>query len=271
MSLIIQWIIWAIYAGATAFYWRDFIGAERKTNKPKLVLLSTAIAIHLVFFIYFLGDQGRLHIATVSEAMNSFVLFTALIYWLLEKKLHEPSMGTFILPILLVLYAISNFFYDPAPEIAAILKDFKFEIHVFCMLLSYGAFTLSFIASLLQYLLARELKKLSMGVFYTRLPSLTFFEKISNTAVDAGLVFAVVGLGLGLYGANIVWDNLMVSDAKFSSFLIIIATYGFHFISRKLLGWQGDRAAIISIIGFLWILFSFIVISLAFTTQHQFG
>ncbi len=271
MSLIIQWIIWVFYAGATVFYWRDFIGAERKKNKLKINLLTVAIAIHFAFFIFFLSDQGRLHIANISEAMNSFVLFTALMYWVLEKRLHEPSMGTFILPVLLVLHAISNLLFDPAPEIAAILKDFKFEIHVFSMLLSYSAFTLSFIASLLQYLLARELKKLSMGVFYTRLPSLTFFEKISNVAVDSGLFFAIFGLGLGLYGANIVWDNLMVSDAKFSSFLIIIATYGFHLISRKLLGWQGNRAAIISIIGFLWILFSFIVISLAFTTQHQFG
>ncbi|KAA3609335.1 MAG: hypothetical protein DWQ05_22860 [Calditrichaeota bacterium] len=271
MSLLLHWIIWAIYAGATLFYWRDFIGAERKDNKLKLNLLTAAVILHLVFFIYFLSTEGRLYIANVSEAMNSFVLFTALIYWLLEKRLREPSMGAFILPILLVLLAISNFLFVANPKIAEVLHDFKFEIHVLCMLLSYGAFTLSFIASLLQYHLERELKKLTMGVFYTRLPSLTFFERISNAAVDSGLVFAIIGLGLGIYGANLVWDNLMTSDAKFSSVLIIIAIYGFHFISRRLLGWQGDRAALISIIGFIWILFSFLVISLVFTTQHQFG
>ncbi|MCA9732183.1 cytochrome c biogenesis protein CcsA [candidate division KSB1 bacterium] len=270
MNLTLFWIMWAIYAAATVFYWRDFLGTERKAHRLKIYLLSTAVGVHLAFFVFFLNQVERLYIANVSEAMNSFVLFTALTYWLLEKRLNEPSMGTFILPVLLVLLAVSNILFAPSPHIAPVLHDYKFEIHVLCMLLAYGAFTLSFIASLLQYLLARELKKLSMGVFYTRLPSLTFFERISNAAVDAGLVFALLGLALGLYGANIVWDNLMLADPKFSAVLIIIATYGFHFISRKLLGWQGDRAAIISITGFVWILFSFLVISLVFTTQHQF-
>ncbi|KAA3663266.1 MAG: hypothetical protein DWQ10_00545 [Calditrichaeota bacterium] len=262
--------MWATYAAATIFYWRDFFGAERKANKLKIYLFSTAVAMHLAFFIFFINQAERLYLSNLSEAINSFVLFTALTYWLLEKRLQEPSMGTFILPILLILLAVSNYLFAPSPQIAPVLLDYKFEIHVLCMLLAYGAFTLSFIASLLQYLLARELKKLTMGVFYKRLPSLDFFERISNAAVDAGLLFAILGFVLGLYGANIVWDNLMLSDPKFSAVLIIIATYGFHFISRKLLGWQGDRAAIISIIGFVWILFSFLVISLIFTTQHHF-
>lgn len=266
-----HWLIWGIYAIAAVQYLRLF---REKKNTPDSPLIrpffTLALGIHLAYFMSFIITHGRLQVASLSEALSSFVLLTALCYWLLELRLREMSMGTFILPILLVLLALSNILYAQPENISPILNDWMFEIHVSCMLISYGAFTLAFIASLLQYLLSRELKKLSMGVFYTRLPSIPFFERINPAAVDIGVVFGVVGFGLGLYGASIVWKNLMLNDPKFYSALIGILIFAFHSIARRFLGWRGERVALIAMFGYGWILFSFILISILFSTQHHF-
>lgn len=234
-----------------------------------------SIAGHAVFLTYVSFEAGRLPVATVSESLSTFVLLTAAMYWLLERGMikqlsPDRSMGTFILPLLALLLAIANFTYIENEPIVPVLQDVTFEIHVLALLFSYGAFALSFIASLLHVLMAREIKKRTLSLFYSRLPSLAFFDRISNRAIDVGLLLATIGFIVGFYYAFQVWQSFMLADPKFLAALLPWGIYLLHFLGRKLSGWGGQRTASISLLGFAFIMFSFIVISFLFTSLHHF-
>ena len=264
-----------LYGITSLFYLRDFLykrGSDR-TNAQRTIVL--ALGLHAAFFVYLVLGLRRIPVATLSEALSTFVWLTALIYWLLEKGLvtqlkADRSMGTFILPILWLLFTVANLTFQADEPIAEVLKDVRFEMHVFAMLLSYGAFTISFIASLLHILLAREIKKRDLRLFYSRLPSLAFFDNISNRAVDIGLFFATIGFALGFYSAAKVWDSFLLADPKFLVTVFSWAIYFVHFFGRRFIGWSGRLVANLSILGYSVILFSFIIISLLFSSLHRF-
>ncbi|RMD92078.1 MAG: hypothetical protein D6814_17455 [Calditrichaeota bacterium] len=270
MLTLFQWLVFLMYAAAGVFYIRDFAYQKPGDRKTAAVLFPASLVVHFGLLVYLMIVLKRIPVATLGESIGTFVWITGLIYWFLEWRLRERSMGIFILPILLLLIFISNRTFRIDEPINEVLKDVQFEIHVFFMLLSYGAFVISFIASLMHLLLNREIQKRNMGVFYRRLPSLAFFEQISNAAVDIGLVFISIGFLLGLHNALKVWDPSKLLDMKIIAVLLTWLIYLSHFLSRKFAGWQGQRAASLSVVGFGWLMFSFLIINLFFHSIHHF-
>ncbi len=271
MFTFFQWALVVVYGIAGYYYLNVFQQNRSSDRKIAGNWLAAAILVHATLFAYLGFTLGRIPVATLGETLSTLVLMTACIYWVLEKRVADHSMGAFIVPLLIILLIVDNFILQQHEVMAEVLHDVKFEIHVLSLLLAYGAFTLSFIASVLQILLARQLENLNMGVFYRRLPSIAFFEKISNHAVDIGLVFVTIGFFLGLYNARQVWDlNALLSEPKIDATILIWLVYALHFGGRRFAGWRGQRAAVLSIIGYALLLFSMLIISLFFVTVHNF-
>lgn len=271
MVIMVSWIVIVLYGVAWLLYLRDFYQKRTPASMQSQGVFSAALLTHIALLVWQTWDMGRIPFATVSETLTTFVAITAALYWVQERRLKNYSMSTFILPVLLLMLVVSAITARPVENISDLLRDVKFEIHVFTLLVSYGAFTISFIASLLFLLLAREIQKRQLGLFYSRLPSLPFFEQISNTSVNTGLVFGLVGLAMGTYFALQVWSNFLFSDPKFAIAFANYIVYLLHFLGRKYGGWQGRRAAIVSLVGFAFLLFSFLVTSLLLTRVHNFS
>jgi len=269
--LYFAWLVLAVYLLTAFLYWKQFIKDKKDAYKSAAYGLTIAVIVHCIFLLFIVFDVSRLPIATVSESIQTFVWITAAMYLFLEKRLKEYSQGALILSLLVILLFISNISFNLSSTINPILYDVKFESHVFTMLLANSGFMLAFIASILHLLLSNEIKKKELGIFFTRLPSLVYFEKISNYAINIGLVFLTIGFGLGLYSASQVWNESLLTDPKILSVLVTFLIYFVHYIGRKLGKIRGQRAAIISIIGFVSIMISFLVISKIIPSEHQFG
>lgn len=266
-----SWILIFLYGIAWVLYLRDFYQKRNPASTSSQIVFSVAVFSHILYLGVETFTLGRILTATVSETLGTFVAMTAAIYWVQERRLRNYSMSVFILPVFLIMLVVSTLTARPNETMPAILSDIKFEIHVLAMLISYGAFTVSFIASLLYLLLSREIRKRRLGLFYSRLPSLPFFGQISNTSVNTGLVFATIGLGMGTYFALQVWQSFFFSDPKFVIAFVNYLIYLLHFLGRKYAGWEGRRAAVISVVGFCWLLFSFLITSMLFTRLHNFS
>ncbi len=268
--LILFWVIILLYCAAWGLYLRDFYQKRNPASLPSQFVFSTALFGHIFHLCTTTAQLGRIPIATLSETIGTFVAMTAAIYWVQERRLRNYSMSVFILPVLIVMLVISALTVRPTGPIPAILHDVKFEIHVLAMLISYGAFTVSFIVSMLFLLLSREIQQRRLGLFYRRLPSLPFFEQISNASVTLGLAFATVGLGLGTYFALQVWRVSFFSDPKIIIAFVNYLIYLLHLLGREFAGWHGRRTAVISVVGFCWLLFSFVIASMLFGGEHNF-
>jgi ABC-type transport system involved in cytochrome c biogenesis permease subunit len=271
LILLEQWALAVVYILALVYYVRAFRSGRAPESIRAGQLLTLAVGLHLFYLIHLTIFLGHLPVTDVFEAITTCVWLFGAVYLSLEWRLKERSLGSFILPVIIVLQIISNLFLDFHRELPAILQDAVFEVHVLMILLSYSAFAISFIASLLYLLLSRDLERKNLGLFYRRLPSLAFFDSLSNFAVNIGLIFLTLGVGLGIYvGARVPEPFFNSLDPKFLAVGLTWLIYAFHLLFRRSIGWQGKRAAVVSVLGFGWVLFSFLVVSLVLSKVHQF-
>ena len=266
-----SWLVFAAYLITAFLYWKQFVKDKKDAYKTAGLWLTISVVIHSIFLLCIIFDISRLPIATVSESIQTFVWITATLYLFLEKRLKEYSQGALILSLLVIMLFISNISFNLSSTINPILYDVKFESHVFFMLLANSGFMLAFIAGILYLLLSNEIKKKELGIFFRRLPSLVYFEKISNYAINIGLIFLTIGFALGFYSATQVWSESMLTEPKILSVVVTLMIYFTHYIGRLFGKIRGQRAAMISTIGFISILISFLIVSQIIPSEHQFG
>lgn len=266
-----QWLVAAAYTVAFVQYLNVFRTAKTDAPLRPGQLAAVAIGLHLGYLCHLAVMMGRLPVTGVFEAMTTCAWLFGVVYLILEWRLREPSLGLFILPFILVLHILSNLFLDLDRQLPPVLlAEVVFEIHVIILLLAYSAFAISFIASLFYLLLSREIQKKSPGLFYRRLPSLAFFDTLSNRGVNIGLMFLTIGVALGIYEGFKLAEQFLQWDFKYLAVALTWTIYVLHLLGRLALGWQGRRAAVISVLGFSSLLFSFIIVSTSLSQVHHF-
>ena len=90
---------------------------------------------------------------------------------------------------------------------------------------------------------------------------------MNRTSVSIGLAVLALSLVLGLVRAEQVWTTL--ADPKIVWALLTLAVYGLLlWMDRR--GWEGPRVAMLSILGFGLVLFSYTVVNIYFSQAHRF-
>jgi ABC-type transport system involved in cytochrome c biogenesis permease subunit len=265
-----QWVVVAFYIVAFVAYSVAFRKESNDAFTRARWLLRAAVVAHLLHLLHLSLALHRLPVTDVFEAMTLCVWIFAATYVSLEWRVPEKSLGVFILPVIIALQMLAAIFLDFARALPPILEDAVFEVHVLIMLLSYAAFAISFIASLLYLLLSREIEGKQLGPFYRRLPSLELFDTLSNRAVNVGLFLLTAGLIFGAYVGARLGDQFSFWDPKILAVALTWLIYLLHILFRKVSGWRGRRAAMISLIGFGWSMFSFVIVSQLLSKVHQF-
>lgn len=267
---ILSWLVFLMYAAGFWAYLSYFRAKSDSLSKRTRALMLAAVGMQSVYLVLITMENGHLPVSDTFTVLASCSWFFVLVYLALEMRLREMSMGVFFLPVIVLLQLISNLFISFDRPLAPVLSEIFFEVHVALMIAAYSAFTISFITSIMYILLAREMQTKKLGIFFERLPSLEFFDKLSNQAVDIGFALVTVGIVLGVYMGLSVWEHGWVMDPKLLAVVISWAIYATHLITRRAIGWQGRRAAIVSVVGFNWLLFSFLIVSTFFSTVHKF-
>jgi ABC-type transport system involved in cytochrome c biogenesis permease subunit len=267
---ILSWFVLAGYITGFWYYFQYFRENNRKTARTARILLSVSITLHTVYLVFLAFELGHLPLGSVNQVFTSLAWCAILVYFFLEVRLREMTMGVFFLPVVAALHAFACVTLDIDQPLAPVLTDILFEVHVIILIASYSAFAISFIASIMYLLLSREMQSRSLGIFFERLPSLDFFDKLSNLAVNTGLILISGGIGIGIYMGLNVWEGDWMTDPKFIAAMLSWIIYLSHLLTRRAFGWQGKRAAILSSIGFAWLLFSFLIVNEYFSEFHNF-
>ncbi len=266
----LQGLVLLIYGAATIGYVGFFVQQKKAWQWFTTPLLGLGMFLHIFSFIHAARVMGRLPIASVYEVLFSVTLVFVILYIILEFYINDKSLGVVIAPLILLLQLVSSLGLEPEKTLSPQLEQIGtiFQIHVIFMLLAYAGFVIAFIASVMHLLLNRELHQKQLGFFFSRLSSLELLDRLNSTAASLGFVFATIGMLLGFFMAMQLWGTPFPLDPKFISFVFTWAIYAFHLYARWRMGWQGQRAAWLSVIGFIALILTFLVVSLFFTQMH---
>jgi cytochrome c-type biogenesis protein CcsB len=144
------------------------------------------------------------------------------------------------------------------------LRSNWLTFHVFTCFLGYGAFAVSFAASIAYIIAARDNSR-------AKADTVGAFEEATTKAISFGFLFLTVGIIAGAVWANSAWGSYWTWDPKETWSLITWFIYAVFLHCRFMRGWKGKRAAWISIGGFTSVIFTYVGVNLLLHGLHSYA
>jgi cytochrome c-type biogenesis protein CcsB len=116
----------------------------------------------------------------------------------------------------------------------------------------------------------RSIKRKKLGRIHKLLPSLEVLDMINRRGLPVGFFLMTVGIVSGALWAGSAWGFYWSWDPKETWSLITWFAYAAMVHQRLVLGWRGKKAAIMAMIGFGLVMFTFIGVSILFAGHHSF-
>ena len=113
------------------------------------------------------------------------------------------------------------------------------------------------------------IKTKNPGFFFKRLPSLELLDSTGYACIIAGFTMVTFGLITGFVYAKSVWGRFWSWDPKEVWSGITWLFYAALLHERLTVGWRGRRAAIMAIIGFAVVLFTFFGVNFLLKGHHE--
>jgi len=281
------WLAIVATATATVLYWGYAFGARvavrrLATDGPSLTLTTwerlpasvgraaTAVvwlAIALLGAALVARWRATDHApwSNMWEYTVAFAWGVSFAYAVFERWYGQRTLGSLALPVALGLMITAAIFFpsDVKPLVPALQNQTLLTAHVAMMVLSYSALSVSF-GSAVMYLIQGE------GNRFARLPRASLLDEIGYRSVMVGFPMLALGIALGAYWGNSAWGRYWGWDPKETSALVTWLIYAVYLHARSQRGWAGRPSALILVLGFGAVLFTYFG-NLYFTGLHAYS
>jgi cytochrome c-type biogenesis protein CcsB len=172
-------------------------------------------------------------------------------YLFLERR--YPIRSIAFLPLGVALFLAGYAVTLPAtiePLVPALDNAPLLTIHVAVAMIAYGVFAISFAAAVGYLVQGREDR-------FSWLPSHKVLDEVAYRSVIIGFPLFATMIILGSYWASIAWGRYWGWDPKETSALVTWLIYAVYLHVRSQRGWSGRPSALILVIGFGAVLFTY--------------
>ena len=254
------------YGGALLFGWRGLTRAGYALLALGFVAQGVGIASRWIL-------AGRAPLSNMYESFTFAIagmILVALIFELIYK-IRLAGLGAAILGfIFMVLAHKAPIFDSQIRPLMPALQSSWLTYHVVVIMLSYSAFALSCFISL------AYLFKDALGADHSRLglvrrlPSLDAMDTFNYKIIAVGFPLLTLGIILGAVWAATAWGRPWGFDPKETWSAITWLIYAIYLHTRYLAGWKGRRAAILALIGFAGVLFTYLGVNYLLPGLHSY-
>ncbi len=109
------------------------------------------------------------------------------------------------------------------------------------------------------------------GRFLSRFPSLDSLDDLIYKTIAAGFPLLTIGIVTGAAWANYAWGSYWSWDPKETWSLITWFVYLVFLHARVTREWRGKRVALLSIIGFVAVLFTYFGVNYVLSGLHSYA
>src|SRR3990172_293284 len=215
MNLVFRSAALCGYLVAAAGYTAYIIKPERaRTAVLSLWATSAGLLLHVVYFLLRWTEAGRIPITGFFEAINFLGMGIVLVFLVMEFRFMIPALGSFMLPLVLVLMLPAAVIPGRIEELKPVLKSGWLGIHTSLAVLGDAAFAFAFIVSVMYLIQERQLKAKHLGAIFHRLPSLDIMDTLGYKALTFGWPLFTLGMLTGSIWANSAWGTYWSWDPK---------------------------------------------------------
>lgn len=245
-----------VYLLATAAYLVFFLTQKNTLRRTGRAIFLVAFLLHTANLIARAFEAGHTPITSHHETVSFFAWSLGCCYLSFRWRYVVKNLGAFVSLLVFGLMLIAAFSSRSMLPLPPALQSWWLPVHASTSLFADGFLALSCIGSIMYLLQEREIKKKRFGLFYSRLPSLETLDKLNHHCMSVGFPLFTLGLITGSLWAKQAWGAYWQWDPKETWSLITWFLYAAAVHQRFTVGWRGRRVAILSIVGFLSVLFT---------------
>jgi len=201
---------------------------------------------------------GHAPLSNLYESLVFFSLTIAALYLFIEIRYKTRAISAFagVIVFLAMSYAsLSPNVSDRIQPLIPALKSNWLIAHVITCFLGYAGFAVAFGISILYFI--KNAGENSESPLFSHIPGLTVLDELTHQMVMFGFFFLSIGIITGAVWANSAWGRYWGWDPKETWSLITWFVYATLLHARFMSGWHGRRIAILSIVGFMAVIFTY--------------
>jgi cytochrome c-type biogenesis protein CcsB len=253
-------------------------GGERRNAARIGVAVSVLGAIILAAGVISRGIAAhRVPWGNMYEFCTTGALVVAVVYLLTLIKKDLRFLGSFVIGLVVImLCAAAIGFPTPVAHLVPALQSYWLVIHVSVAVIASALFTLTFAMSVLQLLQSNREARARAGqrdrlAFMRLAPSALTLENVAYRINAVAFVLWTFTLMAGAIWAEKAWGRYWGWDTKEVWTFVIWVVYAGYLHARATRGWTGTRAAWLSIVGYLCVIFNFSIVNVFFSGLHSYS
>ena len=264
-------------------YLVSFLGYLTFVTSRKKVLGTLSFSLLLIGLIIHSGGlvsrwmethqtgYGYIPLSNMYESLIFFSWTIVLIYLILELKYRQKIIGVFVTPFAFLAIALTSIIPGVDARITPLVPALQsnwLTIHVTTCFFGYACFAISFGISILY--LIRDRRKGGKEDVSRWLPSAPLLDEINYKSIVIGFPMLTLGIITGAAWANYAWGTYWSWDPKETWSLITWFVYAAFLHARFTRDWRGKKAAVLSIFGFVAVLFTYFGVNYLLSGLHSY-
>ncbi|MBC8391473.1 MAG: c-type cytochrome biogenesis protein CcsB [Deltaproteobacteria bacterium] len=265
ISIVITILLYILGAAgyfAYLFFQKNYL---QKTGYGLLLIgfLSNTVSIGFAYI-----KSGSFPVHNLHETLLIVGWSLAGVFLIFQYKYNLKILGIFAAPLAAIVIVISSLLPGEVETGQNIFNNFWLIAHIFTVFTGEAAFALACGAGILYLLQEHAIKTKKHGFFFKRLPSLELIDTTGYACIVVGFTLLTIGLVTGFVYAKSVWGRFWSWDPKEVWSGITWLIYAALLHERLAVGWRGRRAAIMAIVGFGVLLFTFLGVNFFLEGHH---
>src|SRR4030067_1860596 len=260
-----------LYLFGTLAYRAYVLCLKGVLSRTAAIIVSFGFASHTLAILTRYFEAGYPPVTNLSESLSFFAWMIIGLLLMANLKYKIKVLGSFLPPIALILMLFAFALPKEILPLAPVLRSFWHPFHVTFAFLGNAIFTLAFCSGVIYLIQEHQLKSKKMGAIAKRLPSLKVLDDLNYRALTFGFPLLTLGIITGAVWAEYAWGRYWGWDPKETWSLITWFLYAALLHQRLTVGWRGRKAAIMAIVGFLAVLFTFLGVNLLLSGLHTYS
>ncbi len=269
-TTILSWVTFVYFAAFVFYLFRMILGKEFWGKIATWVAFAGLVAQSIALIIrwktsYDLG-MGHAPLSNFYESLIFFAWTIVMLYLLMEWRMKNRSIGVFVMPVAFLIMAYASIAPGINSRIEPLIPALQsnwLTSHVLTCFMGYASFTVAFALGIIFLIKGKENGKDSpAGGLDRRLPSEYQMDELMYSSTALGFIFLTLGIATGSVWAHYAWGSYWSWDPKETWSLITWLVYAVMLHARLVRGWRGRRMAIMAIVGFACVLFTYLGVNL---------
>lgn len=269
-SLVIYDMMTFLYAVVVVLYFLDFVLHKRTLNRIAFGLLAAVWALQTSFFMSRILEDNSVPLYSTFET-TLFFSWLLISFSLFINYFYKIDLFAFFTNLIGFTMVVFDLFTGEgaAATVGTNLQGNLLVLHITLAFLSYAAFSLSFIFSIMYLIQSKLLREKRWNDVFRRLPALDKLDAFTFRLIIVGFPLLLVAMILGVNWYYTVNGTVLVWDAKPVVSVILLGCYSVWMYLRNASDWSGRKLAWFNVVSFGLVIINYLFVGAYFSGFHR--